>query len=556
MYCGVSDGNITVSDCYNEKDRLKDEFGARWDKDKKVWKLPLTSEYARKLKDAFNPTFDALLIGVFRQKKERDKTIQQLKDKSYTPRFGFDNLINVPLMEHQKLGANIAMEIYENKGSGVMFSMEMGTGKTMTAMAVVGKLQERQDIKKVLVVCPKVAMNVWQQEYCKFANYDYMLNVISGTPKRRLKRMNELAEYDGLAIAVINYEYAYTFSKVLEEWQPDMVICDESHKIKSPSSNQTKAIIAIGNKARYKMCLTGTPLTNNILDFFSQYKFLDTTVFGDSFTAFRNKYVITGMFNEYLRPNPRTFNELKEKIASIAYRVTKEECLTLPPFVDIPVYVDMSDNAMRKYKELETEFITWLNAQTFITADNALTQTLRLRQLTGGFLYSKDQDNNLVINTVDTAKLDACMELVDEITSAGNKVVIFAEFQSEIQAIKEACDKLGVKSGTYYGATNETARKTLVDGFQNGDIQVFIGQIESAGISITLTSAQYMIFFSTGYKYGVYDQARARIHRKGQRNACTYYHLTASGTIDERIFKALAKKEALADSIIDGYRSR
>lgn len=556
MKCSLLNNHIAVSECFDQKDRLKNEFGARWNEKNKVWLLGATLENAKKLKNAFNPVFDDIILGVFRQKQSRDKLVKDIKNGSYSARFDFSKLINVPLMEHQVKGANIAMEVFDNNGSGVMFSMEMGTGKTMTAMATIGKLAETKGIKRVLVVCPKVAMQVWEQEYDKFANYKYCLRVISGTPKRRLQRMNELAEYDGLQIAVINYEYCYTFSKVLTKWCPDTIICDESHKIKSPTSNQTKAIVGLGNNARYKICLTGTPLTNNILDFFSQYKFLDSTIFGDSFTNYKNKYVITGMFNEYLRPNPRTFEDLKEKVDSIAYRVTKEECLTLPPFVDIPVYVELDNKTMTSYKQFETEFVTWLNSQTYISADNALTQTLRLRQLTGGFIYTKMEDGNTIVQQVDNAKLEACKELIEEIVEQGNKVVVFAEFQSEIKAIKEMCDKLGVKSGTYYGATNEKDRKALVDGFQNGDVQVFIGQIESAGISITLTSAKYMIFFSTGYKYGVYDQARARIHRKGQTNKCTYYHLTVKHTIDEKILRSLQKKEALAESIIDDYRSK
>ena len=526
---------------------LKDEYGAKWDAKEKAWLIPFNIENLIKIKEAFQPKIDEKVVVFYKNKKKCFDFKQQVANGTYKPSRQFSHLIGVNLMQHQILSANFACDIFENGGTGVMFSMEMGTGKTLSAMTVVGQMQP----KRVLIVCPKVAMKVWRDEYDKFARYNYMLRVLTGTPKKRIQAMNELIEHeDGLSIAVINYEYTTAFETILTKWQPDMIICDESHKIKSPSSNQTKSIIKIGKTAKYKLCLTGTPLTNNILDFFSQYKFLDSSIFGESFTNYKNKYVITGMFNEYLRPNPRTFNDLRAKVDSIAYRVTKEECLDLPPFVDIPVYVDMNKEAELKYRQFEDEFIVWLDNQTFISADNALTQTLKLRQLTGGFCYNEDQ----MPVFVDNSKLEACSELVSEIISAGKKVVIFAEFQAEIKALKEMCDKLGVKSGTYYGATKEKDRNDLVDGFQNGDIQVFIGQIESAGISITLTSANYMIFYSTGYKYGVYDQARARIHRKGQTNKCTYYHLTVKNTIDEKILKSLNKKEKLAQSIIDSYR--
>ena len=549
MRCSVYKDQLALYDCFAQKDVLKEEYGARWESKEKAWLIPFNLENLKKIREAFQPIIDENVVVYYKSKKKCLDFKQQVANGTYKPSRNFPDLVNVSLMNHQILAANFACDIFENGGSGVMFSMEMGTGKTLSAMTVVGELKPN----RVLIVCPKVAMKVWRDEYAKFANYPYELGVLTGTPKQRINVMNGLINSECQTnIAVINYEYTTAFENILLNWQPDMIICDESHKIKSPSSNQTKSVIKIGKNAKYKLCLTGTPLTNNILDFFSQYKFLDGSIFGENFTNYKNKYVITGMFNEYLRPNPRTFNELKQKVDSIAYRVTKEECLDLPPFVDIPVSVEMNKEAESKYRQFENDFIVWLDSQTYISADNALTQTLKLRQLTGGFCYNEEQ----MPVFVDNSKLEACSELICEIVNAGKKVVIFAEFQAEIKAIKELCDRLGVKSGTYYGATKEKERNELVDSFQNGDTQVFIGQIESAGISITLTAANYMIFYSTGYKYGVYDQARARIHRKGQTNKCTYYHLTVKNTIDEKILKSLNKKEKLAESIIGDYRRK
>lgn len=547
MRCGVFNGQLALYDCFQHKDTLKNEFGATWNAKEKAWLIPFNIDNLKKIKNRFECSFNADAIAVFKEKQKCSELKDKIRSGTYKPNIDLSGIVKATLMNHQVMSASFACDIFSNGGSGVMFSMEMGTGKTLSAMTVVGYLKP----KKVLIVCPRVAMKVWQDEYAKFSNYPYMLRVLTGTPKKRISAMNDLIENeDTMSIAVINYEYTTAFENILTKWKPDMVICDESHRIKSPTSNQTKSITKVGNLAKYKLCLTGTPLTNNILDFFSQYRFLDSSIFGSSYINYKNKYVITGMFNEYLRPNPRTFEDLKERVDSIAYRVTKEECLDLPPFVDIPVYVEMNKDSAMKYKEFQEEFIVWLDSQTFITADNALTQTLKLRQLTGGFCYNEEK----VPVFVDNSKLEACCELVSEIINGGNKVVIFAEFQAEIEALFERLTKEGYKCGTYYGRTKEKDRNELVDSFQHGDTQVFIGQIESAGISITLTSANYMIFYSTGYKYGVYDQARARIHRKGQVNKCTYYHLTVKNTIDESILKALDKKERLAESVIDMIR--
>jgi SNF2 family DNA or RNA helicase len=434
--------------------------------------------------------------------------------------------------------------------------MEMGTGKTLTAMAIANRLNVEKDCKKILIICPKVAMPVWRDEYKKFENLDYKLRLITGTQKKRVDAMNELVDdpSDNLNIAVINYEYTYAFESILSVWKPDIIICDESHRIKGVTTNQTKAITKIGKLVKYKLCLTGTPLTNNILDFFSQFRFLDTSVFGLNFYSFKNRYVITGMFGEYLRPNKSTFDEFKGRVAKISYRVTKEQCLQLPEFTDVVVPVDI--DCMKMYRELEKDYITWLNETEYISVENALTKTLKLRQITSGFYYNVDEQGNKDAVFVDDAKIKACMELIEELVENDKKVIVFAEFQAEIEKIKELCDREKIKSGTYYGKTPEKKKLEVVDNFQNGDLQVFIGQIESAGISITLTSASHMIFLSTGYKYGVYDQARARIHRKGQVNKCTYYHLIANNTIDAKIMKALENKEALAQSVIDDYKNK
>lgn len=547
---------IALYDCFAQKDELKTRFGASFNKTEKAWLIPVSVGVIAKLKQMYNPRISTNVnLYVQDQLNVQNKLTEYKQDQNAELKYDFqDNIRNAKLMRHQQVAGNIAFELYKNGHSGVMLDMEMGTGKTMSAMAVVGALK---DVRKVLVICPKISLGVWEREYEKFANYDYLICPLNGTAKKRLALMQYQMENEDMhdkSIVVINYEYVFTFEKILAKWKPDMIICDESHRIKSPNAQQTKSILRLGNLAKYKMCLTGTPLTNNILDFFSQYKFLDSSVLGDSFVAYKNKYIITGMFNEYLRPNPVTFPELKYRLGTISYRVTKEECLDLPEFTDIYIPVEFEDKNLKLYKEFEKEFVVWLNEHTKVTTENALTQTLKLRQLTGGFCYDYDADMNRSTVNFDDAKASACIELIKDIVANGNKVIVFAEFQAEIEKIKEMCDSAKISAVTYYGGTSEKKKDEAYKEFVDGDAMVFIGQIESAGISITLTNAKYTIFYSTGYKYGSYDQARSRMHRKGQTQKCTYYHLVVKHTIDDRINRALDLKEKLAETIIDGYR--
>lgn len=556
MYLDLYYDSIAISDCYNERTVLKNKLDARWNYTTKCWEIPISSKSIEFLKKTFNATVSAELANYMSKETGLYEQTQEIKEKKNKPLvYNFQKYIkNATLMEHQQIAGNIAMMLFNAGHSGVMFDMEMGTGKTMATIAVIGELEA----KRILVVCPKISLRVWADEYRKFANYDYDLATLSGPAKKRVETMQDLVdnERDGVkSIAVINYEYVKPFEKILAEWHPDIIVCDESHKIKSPSSLQTKAITKLGYLAKYRFCLTGTPLTNNVLDFFSQYKFLDATIFGSSYTSFKNKYVITGMYDEYLRPNPVNLPELKYKLNTISYRVTKEECLDLPPYSDIYVNVDFEPETMDLYREFEKEFVVWLNGQDKITAQNALTKTLKLRQLTGGFCYDVSNPNvNKKVIRFDSSKLNACEDLISSIVREGNKVIVFAEFQAEIEAIANMCEKIHVDAVTYYGNNSDKEKDRAYNRFVNGDAMVFIGQIESAGISITLTNAKYTIFYSTGYKYGAYDQARSRMHRKGQTSNCTYYHLIVNNTIDEKINKALDKKERLAETIIDSYK--
>lgn len=552
MRAVIVDKRINLFDCFTEKEIIKSRFDGVWNAKCKCWSISLTPSNIVQLRALFGLEID--MNEQMQKMVAVDNIVDGLKDGRIEPDYSYNDYFKVDLMKHQIVGATIADMLFDAGYTGCLLSMEMGTGKTLTAMAIIDKLIEKNKCSKVLIVCPKIAMNVWRDEYKKFELGSYKTRVIGGTAKKRIEAMNDLVEEPDkrLNIAVINYEYAYAFQDVLKKWKPDIIVCDESHRIKGVTTNQTKAITSIGQSVKYKLCLTGTPLTRDILDFFSQFKFLDSSIFGLNYYSYKTKYAVTGMFGEYLRPNKAYFDEFRVKVNKISYRVTKEQCLQLPPFTDIVIPVEIGCRKM--YNELEKEYITWLNENEFISVENALTKTLKLRQLTSGFYYNVDEQGNRNAVFVDDSKINACMDLLEDLISSGNKVIVFAEFQAEIEKIKELCDKEGIISETYYGKTSDKKKELAVDRFQNGDCQVFIGQIESAGISITLTSASHMIFVSTGYKYGVYDQARARIHRKGQVNKCTYYHLIATKTIDESIMRSLKNKETLAKSIIDDYR--
>ena len=405
-------------------------------------------------------------------------------------------------------------------------------------------------IRRVLIVAPLSILGVWQDEFNNFADFDYNLAVLTGTSAKKIDTLRHLIG-SALQVAVINYESAWRLEKALAEWNPDLIIADEGHKIKTHNISASKAMHRLGARARYRLLLTGTPVTNKAIDVFSQYKFLNPAIFGQSFYAFRNRYFdMVGYGNHTPVLKKSMERELTEKIHSIAYRATKAECLDLPETTDIIRKVELEPQAMLLYRNLVKDSYAELS-EGEVTITNVLTKLLRLSQLTGGFLGSDDSSK---AEQVSTAKLKVLEDIIDSALEENKKLVVIARFIPEINAICRMLDKKGVRYSLLTGSVKD--RDEQVAQFQNyPDVPVFVGQIATAGLGITLTAASTMVFYSLDYSMSNFEQTKARIHRAGQRVPCTYIYLTAAGTVDEKVLKALKNKANLAKSLVDDYRA-
>jgi SNF2 family DNA or RNA helicase len=399
------------------------------------------------------------------------------------------------------------------------------------------------------VVAPLSILGVWQEEFAKFADYDYTLAVLSGSMAKKADTLRHL-QGSSLQVAVVNYESAWRMEKELVSWNPDLIICDEGHKIKTHNIAASKAMYRLGAKARYKLLLTGTVITNKAIDVFSQYKFVNPAIFGQSFYVFRNRYFdMTGYGNYTPVLKTTTEQELMRKLHSIAYRATKAECLDLPETMDIIRYVELEPAASRIYNNLVKESYAELGKGE-VTVTNILTKLLRLSQLTGGFIGNDGCDNP---QRVSTAKQDALEDIVEEVLQEGKKLVVIARFIPEINVICGMLEKRDIRYSLITGDVKDRANE--VEKFQNDPgVQVFVGQIATAGLGITLTAASTMVFYSLDYSMSNFEQTKARIHRVGQKHNCTYIYLTARGTVDEKVLGALRDKADLAWALVDDYR--
>lgn len=443
------------------------------------------------------------------------------------------------------------------EGRGFGFLFEMGCGKTLTAIATMGAAYEMGAIKTVLIIAPTSVCSVWPKEFDEYADFKYNVAVLLGDKQKRLAALRSLAAFpfEALRVAVINYESTWRegIFEALLDWHPDMIICDESQRIKEPKAKQSRAMHELGDAAKYKLILSGTPIQNNAIDLFSQYRFLDPTVFGTNFFAFRNRYAIMGGFDRRQIVGYKDLDKLIQKEHSVAYRVTKDEALDLPEQTFLTQYITLEGKDKQLYNQIKRDSFAELENGSQITAPTVLTKLLRLQQFTGGFIQA---DEGIKPEFVFKGKINALEDILDDyVVSAGKKLVIFCRFRPEIDLISDSLKKKKIRFASIYGDIKIEDRGPIVEDFQkNPETKVFLAQIDTAGLGITLTAADTCVYYSENFNYAAYSQSLARIHRIGQKNRCTYIHLVVEHSIDETILKALARKEDLAKTVVDDWR--
>ena len=241
-------------------------------------------------------------------------------------------------------------------------------------------------------------------------------------------------------------------------------------------------------------------------------------------------------------------DDFLRKLHSIAFRVTKAECLDLPAITEEVRTVELEKDAAKLYESIESDSYAEMDDSEVTTA-NILTRMLRLSQITGGHLT----DDDSVVNTVSHAKLDALSDIIDTAIAEDKKLVIMARFVPELDDIQELLEKKKIGYAIVRGGVKD--RDNEIHRFQyDTKCRVFVGQIAAAGLGITLTAASTMIFYSLDYSMSNFEQAKARIHRAGQTENCHYIYLVCKDTVDRKVLYALRKKINLAKMLVDDYR--
>jgi len=439
----------------------------------------------------------------------------------------------------------ISMTKFLVSAGAAMLAMSMGTGKSKVAVDLV----VNRNHKKTLIVCPKSVGAVWPDQFKIHSPQTrdiVCLDLTSekGTVEKKTIKAGEFLELARIkgqqVVVIINYDSVWR--KPFGEWamkqEFDLVILDESHRIKTPGSQVGKFAARLGRTAKYRLALTGTPMPHSPMDIYSQYRFLDTGIFGTSFVAFKNRYAVMGGFQGHEVIGWQNEEEMNKKFYSIAYKADKS-VIQLPEYMDVYRKAELTPKAMKTYRELEEIF--WTDVEKGeVTAANALTRLLRLQQVTSGYVTTDERDEV----EIDTSKAELLADIIEDI-EIEEPVAVFARFRHDIRTIKKTFEKAGRSCAELSGSANE-----LKD-WQDGKYNSIVVQIQSGGLGISLVRARYCIYYSLGFSLGDYEQSRARVHRPGQEREVVYIHLLMKDTIDEKVYGALKKKRDVVRSILD-----
>ncbi len=394
--------------------------------------------------------------------------------------------------------------------------MEMGTGKSKVLVDNIAMLYDKGAIRAALIVAPKGVYKNWDSIEFPTHMPDHIEHTkVLWDPVITKKKQEELdtlfKDDDKLKILIMNVE-AFSTQKGLKYAQEFLNIfvgraligIDESTTIKNPTAKRTKNILTIGNLAKYRRILTGSPVTKSPLDLFSQCMFLDPFHLGyDSYYAYRSRYAHMieknfGGRTVQIVDSYRRLGELSDKLEKFSYRVLKEDCLDLPEKVFTKRIVELSDEQKRLYRQMKELALATLEKEGKIMSSvNVITQMMRLHQITCGHFKADDG----TVKHLKNNRLDVLMH-----------IALFQE--------------------------------------KKGPTRYFVGNAQTGGYGITLTAANTVIYYSNNYDLEKRLQSEDRAHRIGQTGSVTYVDLIAENTVDETIVKALRKKINIANEIM------
>ena len=420
--------------------------------------------------------------------------------------------------------------------------LDMGLGKTVISLtAIADLLFDSFEAHRILVVAPlRVARDTWPAEIAKWEHLQHLTYAVCvGTPKER-----RAALMSGADITIINREnLGWLIDSSGFDFDYDMVVIDELSSFKNHKSKRFQSLMKVRPIVKRIIGLTGTPSSNGLMELWAEFKLLD---FGERLgrfiTHYRNSYFIPDKRNGEIiysyKPMPYAEDAIYQRISDITISMKSTDHLQMPELITSQYEVQLSEEETQRYEELKADFILEL-PEGEITAANAASLTGKLSQLANGAIY--DDDGNII--EFHDRKLDALEDLIE--AANGKSLLVAYWFKHDLERIKKRFDVREIKSS-----------KDITD-WNNGDIPVAVIHPASAGHGLNLQAGgSTLIWFGLTWSLELYQQTNARLWRQGQTSGTVVIeHIITKGTIDERILKALSKKELTQNALIDAVKA-
>lgn len=425
----------------------------------------------------------------------------------------------------------------------VALLLDMGMGKTVSTLTAIDELiYDRFAVRKVLVIAPlRVALSTWRDE-CETWAHTQNLRMSIAVGDRATREAALRADAD---IYVVNRDVVkWLVGYYRDKWPFDMVVIDESSSFKNPASQRFKALRKVRPLIRRVVLLTGTPAPNGLMDLWSQLYLLDRGKrLGRTLTEYRERYFRPGQQNGYvvysydLRPGAD--KEIFRKIGDICVSMKSEDYLTLPPLMQNVVKVQLPDEALKRYREMEKELVLSVG-DTDITAVSAAALTNKLLQMANGSVYDEEQE----AIKIHEAKADALDEIIT--CNEGKSVMVIYSYRHDLDTLRRR-----------YPKARELKTADDIRDWNAGRIPILLVHPQSAGHGLNLQHGGHIaIWYGLTWSLEAYQQTNKRLHRPGQTESVVLHHLVAKGTIDEDVMRALEGKAAGQESMLDAVKAR
>lgn len=516
---------ILVELPYEERERAKVVSGYRWAKEKSAWAYPLSYfTGVRLLKNFQGADIQPEFLHWIKERHAEEQTLKEIRDGKHI------ETAPAYLKTHQKICFEIA-----KRAPRFAFYLKQRMGKTPLSIEII-----RHYGGKWLVVCPlSIIESAWAEDVARFGNGLKMVSLWAKSKQERIAKLQLTAD-----VFVVNYDGFKMLLPEIQEMEWQGFILDEASKAQDTKSQITKAVFQFSEQTPNVYLLTGTPATNNELEFWPHMRIVDPSIFGSK-TGTMNRFfqsVGFGGFKKVLRPELRDqyMSLIKQRAIFFGYEDVVETDRPAEPVYEYR-HTHMTPEQEALYKKIFRDCVAEVKNGT-IEAVNILAKTQKLRQVSVGFAYMEDGSPHWVTEK----KFDDAEEYFKEL--GDEQVIVLCQFEQEFAVWKR---RLGEDAVYIYGDTEKDDKDAGIKRFKAGAARFLIGHPRSMAHGLDLANCNHVCWFSMSWSYEEFSQACARASKMGKKTPTIVTSLLCRDSVEEKIYKAIRQKRAVNDALME-----